>query len=427
MSVITQVLQDIPLPKMIRVRQQFADDEITDVEGAVQQELRKPEISGLVKPGMKIAVGVGSRGVAEIPRIVSATIDGLKAMGAKPYIVPAMGSHGGATAEGQKKALAQLGVTEDSAGCPIISSMEVVKLGELDNGLPVYMDKASLEADGIVVINRIKAHNGFSGPNESGLVKMVTVGFGNQKGAEAFHLLGFGRMAEFVVAMAKVKLEKAPFLFGLGTIENAYDRVKKIAAIPAAEMIDRERALLLEAKDHMPKLLLQPLDVLIVDQIGKEFSGGGMDPYTTGRAATPYISVGPNPNKLAILDVTDKSNGNAGGMGVADFATRRLFNKINYEYTYINNLTSTATMSGKVPIILENDRLAIQAAVKTSNVIDFAQVRMARIANSLHVEELYISESMLAEAKQHPQITILSEPQEIPFDAQGNVLNLGNH
>ncbi len=425
MSVIANVLRDIPLPKMIRVQQQFSQDEIYDIEKAVQDELRKPAITSRVKKGMRIAIGVGSRGMAEIPRIVRTVVNELKHYGAEPFIVPAMGSHGGATDEGQKEALANLGVTEDSARCLIRSSMEVVSLGVMENGLPVLIDKNAFEADGIVVINRIKAHNGFSGLNESGLVKMITIGLGKQRGAEVCHKLGFKHMAQNIIEMAKIKLERAPFLFGVGTVENAYDRVRKIVAIPAEQIIEDERPLLLEAKANMPKLLLKPIDVLIVDQIGKEFSGGGMDPYTTGRAVTPYISVGPEPTRLAVLDVTDKSHGNAGGMGVADFGTKRLFNKIDFEVTYFNNLTSTATMSGKVPIILENDKQAIQAAVKTCNTFDFNQVRLVRIANSLHIEKIYISESMLPEALRHPDITVLGKPEEFAFDGQGNLIDIG--
>lgn len=426
MEIIRKMLQDVKIPKMIKIQQHFSNDEIIDIEGAVVTELRNPRIANRVKKGMRIAVGVGSRGVAQISRIVRSTIDELKRRGADPFIVPAMGSHGGATAEGQINVLANLGVTETSAGCPICSSMEVIDLGVMDNGLPILIDKNAFEADGIIVINRIKAHNGFSGPNESGLVKMITIGLGKQKGAESCHTLGWGSMAEFIVDMARIKLEKLPFLFGIGTVENAYDHVRKIAAIPAENIIEEERVLLLEAKQSMPRLLLKPMDVLIVDMIGKEFSGGGMDPYTTGRAATPYISVGPEPGRLAILDVSEQSHGNCSGMGLADFSTRRLFHKINFEYTYANNITSTTLVSGKIPLIMDNDRLAVQGSIKTCNILDTTQVRMVRIPNSLHVEKIYISENMLEEANQHPDITVLGEAEEIGFDEQGNILNLGH-
>ncbi|MDR3564184.1 MAG: lactate racemase domain-containing protein [Negativicutes bacterium] len=425
MGIITDLLADIPIPKMVRIKQKFAATEITDIVGAVQAQLRRPEIAGRVKPGARIAVGVGSRGMAEIPTIVRVTIDELKKCGAQPFIVPAMGSHGGATAAGQIEVLANLGVTEASAGCPILSSMEVVELGVLDNGLPVLVDKNAYEADGIVLINRIKAHNAFSGPNESGLVKMITIGFGKQRGADSAHVLGFKYMADFVVEMAKIKLEQLPFLFGIGTVENAYDHVAKIVAIPVEEIIEAERKLLIEAKASMPRLLLQPMDILIVDQLGKEFSGGGMDPYTTGRAPTPYLDPGPGPTRLAVLDVTERSHGNTCGMGMADITTRRLFNKIDFEFTYANILTSTVTPSARIPLLMDNDKLVIQAAIKTCNAADAGKIRMVRIANTLHVGELYITESMLADAEKHPDVTVVGAPAELVFDAAGNLTDIG--
>ena len=313
--------------------------------------------------------------------IVSVTIAELKRLGAKPFIVPAMGSHGGAIADGQRDVLASLGVTEESADCPIISGMDVVEVGTLDNGLAVLVDKQALQADGIIVINRIKAHNAFSGPNESGLVKMITIGLGNQKGADAAHVLGFGQMANLIVEMAKVKLAKLPILFGVGTVENAYDRVAKIAVIPAEQIIEAEQRLLNEAKSYMPRLLLQPLDILLVDQLGKEFSGGGMDPYITGRAPTPYLDPGPTAMRVVVLDVTDRSHGNSCGVGMADITTRRLFNKMDLEYTYANVLTSTVTPSARIGLIMDSDRLAIQAAIKNlPNVPD----RTSKITHGSH-------------------------------------------
>jgi len=425
MGIVTDLLTDIALPKMVRVRQRFSAPEVHDVAAAVREEIRRPEIAGRVRRGMRIAVGVGSRGVAEIALIVRVAIEELKRLGAEPFIVPAMGSHGGATAEGQKQVLASLGVTEDSAGCPIISSMDVVELGVLDNGLAVLMDKHAYQADGIIVINRIKAHNAFSGPNESGLVKMITIGLGKQKGADAAHVLGFGRMAELSVEMAKVKLSKLPILFGIGTVENAYDGVAKIAAIPAEQIIEVERKLLIDAKRNMPRLLVHPLDILVVDQLGKEFSGGGMDPYITGRAPTPFLDPGPTAARVVVLDITDHSHGNACGVGMADITTRRLFSKMDFEYTYANVLTSTVTPSARVGLIMDSDRLAIQAAMKTCNAADGSRVRMARIANTLHVGEIYVSECMLEQARRHPDIVVLGEAHPWFFDAAGNLSDVG--
>jgi hypothetical protein len=425
MSVITELLDGIALPMMVRVRQEFPALRVPSVAAALRDQMRKPEIAQRVKPGMRIAVGVGSRGMTEIALIVRVTVEELKRLGAEPFIVPAMGSHGGATAEGQRQVLASLGVTDDSAGCPIISDMDVVEVGVLENGLAVLVDKHAYQADGIVVINRIKAHNAFSGSNESGLVKMITIGLGKQKGADAAHVLGFGRMAELSVEMAKLKLARLPILFGVATVENAYDRVARIAAIPAEQIVDTERKLLAESKTLMPRLSLQPFDILVVDQLGKEFSGGGMDPYITGRAPTPFLDPGPSATRVVVLDVTDRSHGNCCGVGMADITTRRLFNKMDLEYTYANVLTSTVTASARVGLIMDSDRLAIQAAMKTCNVPDSSKSRMVRIANTLHVAEMQISECMLEEALHHPSITLVGEPQPWPFDAVGNLLNLG--
>jgi hypothetical protein len=425
MSLIRELLDGIALPKMIPVRQQFAAAEMPDVAAALREELRRPEIAHRVKPGMRIAVGVGSRGVAEIPLIVSVTVAELKRLGAEPFIVPAMGSHGGATAEGQIQVLAGLGVTEESAGCPIVSDMEVVEVGVLSNGLAVLVDKQAYQADGIIVINRIKAHNAFSGSHESGLVKMITIGLGKQKGADTAHALGFGHMAELNVEMAKVKLAKLPILFGVATVENAYDRVAKIAAIPAEHIIEAEQKLLAEAKANMASLLLQPLNILVVDQLGKEFSGGGMDPYITGRAPTPYVEPGPTATRVVVLDVTDRSHGNCCGVGMADITTRRLFNKMDVEYTYGNVLTSTGIASARVGLIMDSDRLAIQAAIKTCHAPNASRIRMARIANTLHVGEIHISETMLPQAREHSGIDILGDPQPWQFDAGGNLSDIG--
>lgn len=429
MGIIAELLQSVPLPKMVRIRQQFGSGEIHNVPETLRRQIRRGEITGRIQKGMRVAVAVGSRGMAEIPVIVRVVVEELNKLGASPFIVPAMGSHGGATAAGQIEVLASLGVTESSAGCPIISSMDVVELGVLNNGLPVLIDKHAYEADGIVVINRIKAHNAFTGPIESGLSKMITIGLGKQKGADSCHMFGFQLMAEHILEMTRIKLEKASFLFGVGTVENAYDRIARIAVALPGEIIETDRKLLIEAKVNLPQILFRDIDVLIVDQLGKEFSGGGMDSHTVGRASTTCVSPAAQPPaRLVVLDVTDRSHGNACGMGLADFSTRRLFNKIDFDFTYANILTSTAIPSGRIPLIMETDRLAIQGAVKTCNAPDISHIRMVRIPNSLHLEEIYISEAMLAEAELCKDITILNHPAELVFDEAGNLNDLGfNH
>jgi len=423
MDIIKELLRGIPLPRMVKVRQNFPDAEIKDVPASLREQLSKPGVGDRIKPGMRIAIAVGSRGVAEIPTLTRVTAEEIKCRGGHPFIVPAMGSHGGATAEGQKEVLANLGVTEASAGCEILSSMEVVELGRLPVGLPVYMDKYAYEADGIVVINRVKPHTAFRGPNESGVAKMITIGLGKQKGAESCHAYGFGVAAEFIPAMARITLAKAPILFGVATVENAYDRIAKIVAMPASELIEMDAALLLEAKASMARICFDdPIDVLIIDQIGKDISGDGADPNIMGRYPTPFASGGPKVSKMVILDLTEATHGNANGIGHAEFTTRKLVNKIDFPMTYANCLTSTVAQPGKLPIILEDDRDAILAAMKTCNARDLNQARVVRIKNTLRIGEICISESMLAEAAAKPEIEVIGAPAEMVFDAAGNLL-----
>ena len=410
-------LRDIPLPKMIRVTQRFRDAALQDVPQELSEQLRRPEIAMRVKKGMRIAVTVGSRGIDQPVPIVKTLVGQLEQLGAEPFIVPAMGSHGGATAEGQVALLAGLGVSEESVGCPILSSMDTVTLGALDNGLPVVMDSHAIRADGVVLLNRIKPHTGFSGEIESGLIKMLSIGLGKHKGAASCHALGYAHMCDNIVKMARIILAKANILFGVGTVENAYDKVARIVAIPATEIMEQEKQLLLEAKINMPRIFFSPLDVLVVDQMGKEYSGTGTDPSITGRANTPYVHVSQKTSRLVILDLSDKSKGNAAGIGLADVTTRRLFNKIDLEATYINHLTSTAISGAMIPMIMDNDRLAVQAALHTCNVIDPAMRRVVRIPNTLQLGTIHISESLRNEAESHPDIAIESEAEDWHFNA----------
>ncbi|MBY6153799.1 nickel-dependent lactate racemase [Vannielia litorea] len=423
MSVIDEFLANVELPRMVTVRQVFADNAVTDVASAVRAEIARPEIAALVRPDMSVAVGVGSRGLAELPTLVRTTVDALRALGARPYIVPAMGSHGGATPEGQIKLLGKLGVTEESAGCPIRSSMETVELGRLPNGLPILMDKEAMQADGIIVINRVKPHTSFSGTIESGLAKMVTIGLGKQQGAESCHALGFGKMAENVLEMARFKLANTPILFGLATVENAYDRISRIEAVAGDRILEREPELLAEARGNMPRILFRPIDVLIVDRMGKEYSGTGMDPNITGRASTPYVTTTQEVGKMAVLDLTENSGGNATGIGLADICTRRLYEKIDFPATYANCITSTVLAGARIPVIMETDRDAARIAVKTCNVPDLDQLRMVRLSNTLHLEEIQISEALLPEARSNPSVEILGDPRPMMFDAAGSLLH----
>ncbi|PLS09706.1 lactate racemase domain-containing protein [Neobacillus cucumis] len=421
MGILQELLNDIPVPKMAKVKVNFENNKIDDLGTELKKKLSQEKIQQKVKPGMEIAIAVGSRGLDRIVELTAVTVQFLKDLGAKPFIVPSMGSHGGATAEGQREVLAHLGVTEESAGCEIRSSMEVVKVGELPNGLPVYVDKFASEADGIVVINRVKPHTAFRGPVESGIMKMISIGLGKQKGAEACHQMGFKYMAENVPAMAKIIMERTPVLFGVATIENAFDKVAVLEVLTPEEIVEKEPALQKQAKELLPKLFFDQLDVLLIDEIGKNISGDGMDPNITGRYPTPYASGGPDVNKMVVLDVTVQSEGNANGVGTADFTTQRLVDKMDKEGTYANGLTSTVCAPTKIATTLPNDKMAIQAAVKTCNILDFTKVKLVRIKNTLELSQIEVSEPLLPYISQHPNMEQISEPYEFPFDREGNL------
>lgn len=421
MSILHELLKDIPLPKMVKVKQNFSTEKIENLEHALKEKLEQEHIREKVKPGMEIALAVGSRGMDRLPEITAVTVQFLKDLGAKPFIVPSMGSHGGASAEGQIAVLEHLGVTEASAGCEIRSSMEVITVGHLPNGLPVYLDKYASEADGIVVINRVKPHTAFRGPVESGIMKMISIGLGKQKGAEACHQLGFKYMAENVPAMAKMIMEKKPVLFGVATVENAFDKVAQVEVLAAEEIGEKEVDLQVLAKQLLPKLHFEQLEVLVIDEIGKNISGDGMDPNITGRYPTPYAFGGPDVNKMVVLDLTPETEGNANGVGTADFTTQRLVDKMNLEVTYANGLTSTVCAPTKIATTLENDRMALQAAIKTSNILDFTKVKMVRIKNTLEISEIEVSEALLEYIEQHPEMERISDLYDLSFDQDGNL------
>lgn len=421
MDIIKELLKDVPLPRMVKIRQTFNADEILDVSAALSNALVDSGQLKQIKPGMNIAIAAGSRGVAQIATLVRTTVAEVKKQGANPFVVPAMGSHGGATAAGQAEVLAHLGITEEYVGCPIVSSMEVVEITRLPNGMPVYIDKNAYQADGIIVINRIKPHTAFRGPNESGLVKMITIGLGKQKGAESCHAYGFKHMHSLIPAMAQEMLKLAPIMFGIATVENAYDHVAKVVVAGAAEIIETDRKLLIEAKAAMPRIEFSPIDVLVIEEIGKDISGDGMDPNITGRYPTPYPTGGPEVSKMVVLDLTEKTGGNANGVGTADFTTRRLVNKTDFQSLYANGITSTVVRPNAIPMTLDCDLDAIRAAVKTSNALDLSKVRLVRIKNTLQLGEIMISEAMLPDALSLANVTICSEPFEMQFDEQGNL------
>ncbi|MEM9223769.1 MAG: lactate racemase domain-containing protein [Pseudomonadota bacterium] len=416
MDVVKDLVDHIRLPDMVPVRQIFDDTHIADLETHLAHLFAASALSDRVKPGETVALGVGSRGLAHLPALVRATVDALKSAGALPFLVPAMGSHGGATAEGQVKLLAGLGVDEASAGCPIRSSMETVEIGRLDGGLAVLMDKLAMSADHIAFINRVKPHTSYSGAYESGLAKMLAIGLANHHGAEACHAEGFGAMARNVEAIARMKLTRAPILFGLATVENPYDRIARAELVFGEEMMAREPALLEEARTQMPRLLFGPLDVLVVDTMGKEFSGTGMDPHITGKAGTPFVHPTQSTSRLVVLDLSLKSGGNATGLGLADICTQALFGKIDFRSFYANHLTSTVMTGAKVPMMMASSRMAVQAAIKTCNAPEPARPQVVRIPNTLHIEHVEVCQSLVETMGKGSAIDVLGEPRPWSFD-----------
>ncbi|WP_373230056.1 hypothetical protein [Cohnella sp.] len=419
-GILRKLVENTPIPRMVKIRQSFDDTKLDDPIGELVNQLRISDSMAEISAGQKVAVAVGSRGISRIDELTKTVIDEIMRKGAEPFIVPCMGSHGGSTDKGQTEVLAHLGIDESRMGCPIRSSMEVVELARLANGLPVYCDQiAATEADAIVVINRIKPHTAFRGAVESGLLKMIAIGLGKQKGAEACHQLGFKYMAENVPAMARVMIDKLPILFGVAIVENAYDQICRVEVLGTENMEEREKELLVEAKSRLPQILFQEFDVLVIDYIGKNISGDGADPNITGRYPTPYAHGGPDVNKMVVLDLTPESKGNANGVGTADFTTSRLVGKTDWPGTYANGLTSTVCAPTKQATTLENDLDAIKAAIKTCNILDYTQCKLVHIRDTLHLGTIEISETLVEEALRHPRIEIVEGPYEWTFDEEG--------
>jgi hypothetical protein len=412
------------LPRLFRLRQVFDAPVLADPAKAAQEGLARLPASQFIRPGMSVAVGAGSRGIANYDRIVRAVCEELQRLGAKVFIVPAMGSHGGATDAGQLDVLAHYGITERSMGVPIKSSMEVVTLGKAGEYI-IYQDKNAAEADAIVPVNRIKPHTDFHGPIESGLIKMAAIGFGKQKGAHQYHqatarighanaLLQIGREA--------LKLSKLPF--GVAIIENQLHQTAQVVVIPAATMEEKEMELLEEARRLMPHLPFDDVDLLIVDQIGKNLSGSGMDPNVIRRETHgSFVQPGPSPvQRIYARSLNPYSYGNAVGVGMADFVHDRLVKAMDTRTTWVNVITSLMTANARVPMHFPSDREAIEAAFQTLGRADWREARLLWIKDTLSCETVMASEAYLEEARARADLRLESEPSQPEFDAQGDFL-----
>ncbi len=406
--------EEIQLPRFLKVKQLFDPQRLEGITEEIDKNM-KPYVKDLA--GKKIAVGVGSRGIANLAMITKRVIENLKLAGANPFIIPVMGSHGGATATGQTEVIAGYGITEEAMGVPIDASMDVESIGEAEPGVPIYIAKSALQADGIVIIARIKAHTAFRGEIESGICKMLMIGLGKQKGTDMIHRQGFGRFAELIPQMGRTIAEKTKFLFSVSIIENAYEETYKIEVIPKAEVItlEREKSLLQESKEIMGKIHFPKFDVLVIEEVGKNISGDGQDPNVTSLFVTKFANGGPEIQACCIFDLTKESHGNANGIGPADVITRKLFDKIDFISMYTNAFTSTEAAPVKIPMVAATPEDALRIAIKLCNGVGSKQHKVVWIKNTLELSEILISEPLYEEAKQNPSIEILSEPTSLVF------------
>lgn len=405
-------------PRMVRVRQNFSAPTVDNIPRAVVSQLDRLGPQSRLA-GARIAVAVGSRGITNLQQIVRTTVEWLKARGAASFIVPAMGSHGGATAEGQAQILAEYGITGDGVGVPVISSMDVVEVGATGS-IPVFMDKNAHEADGIVLINRIKPHTQFRSDIESGLLKLIVIGLGKDRMASIIHSHAIRGMVELIPDAARVVLSKGRILFGLAIVENAYKQTADIRALGPEEMEREEKVLLRKAKGLMPSLPVERLDLLVLDEMGKEISGPGMDSSIHGRI---MLHGYPDPEKpdiniLAVLDLTAATKGNAMGVGVADLTTERLVKKIDWQTTYVNTIVGGFPVQGKIPMFFATDRELLQAAAQLIGAVPFHEARVIRAKNTLKIAELLVSESLLDEVRRLDRIEVIGSPEDWQFDEQ---------
>jgi len=413
-------------PKIFKVHQKTDAPRVENIEKRVTELLNQFELSKKVKKGERIGLTAGSRGIKDKPRVLKTIVDRLKDLGASPFIVPCMGSHGGATAQGQIEVLESLSITEKTVGAPILSSIEVEEIGHTRFGTPVLIDKNLLKADKIIVVNRIKPHTDFEGEIESGLIKMMVIGMGKPKGALMVHRLTIKHGFPAVLAeVGSILLSKLPVFFGVGIVENQYDETAFIDLLKPEEIVEKEKVLLKKAKELIPFLPFNQMDILIVDEMGKNISGAGMDTNVIGR----NLFIGgtksnkPKITRIFVRDLTEESHGNATGIGMADYTTKRLVDKIDYPSTRINCMTGMAPENGRIPIFFERDREALSIAHHNSGVFDPQDLRILWIKNTLELEYLYASQAFLGEARSNPRVEILGDPFEFSFDENGNLIS----
>lgn len=424
MNFFVQGIDEVTIPKMVRIREKYEDDKIEDIKAHLHNELDGLEIDREKLKGKTIAVTVGSRGIPSLPLIIKTICDRLKQWGAEPFIIPAMGSHGGGTVEGNLQILADYGITEEAMEVPIKASMDVIKIGEIndDAHTPVYCDKYAAEADGIVLFNKVKPHTDFKGYVESGICKMIAIGIAKHFGCSWFHRQGFDTFAERIPMVSEVFLKNMNVIMGVGVVQNAYDEISEIKAFTKNRIIEGDHELLQIAKRRLPKMKFDNIDVLIIDYIGKNISGEGADPNVTGRGSMPGFEDDFHCKKMFVRSLTPQSHGNACGLCYADVTTRKCLQSVDWESTWINFSTNMMLSAGKIPVYQNTDYEALRLAIRTcTKLTDYSKARIARIKDTLSLSEIEVSEALLEDVKDRSDVEILSEPYELEFDSEGSL------
>ena len=415
------------LQNLVQIRQNFPDRGLPDVAGAVRAEMENAGWALAVKPGSRIAVGVGSRGITNIDIIARSVVDFWKSRDVKPFLIPVMGSHGAASAEGQADVLAHYGITEETMGAPVVSSLDVIPIGTTPEGIEVVMDRQAHEADGTMLLSRVKWHTDFDGKLESGIHKMMAIGLGKWAGAKRYHTFALHHGLEQVIrSVGKVMLGTGKMLGGMATIEDAYHNTAEVHAVGADGMVEREEELLARVKSWKPNIPVN-VDLLIIDEIGKNFSGAGMDTKVVNRSGRKGPNTWPNVPKIFrifIRDLSPLSNGNAIGMGLADVITDRLFEKVDFEATWVNSLTASSPPAAFTPMHFPDDRTCLEKIAPTCGKLDLSEVTIAWIRNTMDIGELAISENLVPRVSDNPEVEIVSEPRQLEFDDAGNLINI---
>ena len=416
----------MPYPRILRIRQHFERPRVPELTPAVGLALDQLDLGRRIRPGQSVALTAGSRGIAHIPLLLRCVVDYLRKLGARPFLVPTMGSHGGGTAEGQVKILQSYGITEEAVGVPIRASMDVIEVGRTSEGFPVYLDRLASEADHIGVVARIKPHTAFHGPIESGLLKMMMIGLGKHVGALAYHRILLEYPYDQVVrSVGKTLMSKAPIAFGLGVVENAYDEIALVEAVSPDQIESREERLLFLARRLLARLPWSRADLVIVDEIGKDISGSGMDTNVVGRKRavryTPSTNDQPEMRLIFVRGLSARTHGNASGVGLADFTTTRLVRAMNYQATVINCLTAGYPEGAFLPVHFETDREVLDAALAIIGTRSPAEARVMRIRNTLALEDIEISEPCLDLPNPCTRFEPTSAAADLVFDAAGNL------